>query len=151
MRSETGPAEEVIEGEADGSELIADGGVEFGVSLFGDAGDNKEHCTANPGSGGVAGDGEDGGVKFGWDWGGVWLRGHDIQGCESCDLEELEICQFVSQWVAESEGVSIGVVAGKCDWIRVWTRGWVRRCRGCPGCCGVGFFSVDSGVWIGSL
>jgi hypothetical protein len=65
LRSEAGPAEEIVEGKADCSELIADCGVEFGVLLFCDAGDDKQDSATDPGTGGVAGDGEGCGEEFG--------------------------------------------------------------------------------------
>lgn len=46
--SECQPAVQVVPGEADSGQLVPDGGVESGESLFGNAGDYKEGSSADP-------------------------------------------------------------------------------------------------------
>lgn len=51
VQSEAAPAVEVVEGKADGGQLVADGGVKSRVHLFGDTGNHKQHRSADPGTG----------------------------------------------------------------------------------------------------
>lgn len=50
-QSERTPAVEVVEGKADSGQLIADGGIKSWVHLFGDAGNYKQDCSTDPGTG----------------------------------------------------------------------------------------------------
>lgn len=50
-QSEAAPAVEVVEGKADSGQLIADGGIKSWVHLFGDAGNDKQHRSTDPGTG----------------------------------------------------------------------------------------------------
>jgi len=50
-QSEAAPAVEVVQGKADSGQLIADGGIKTRVHLFGDAGDDKQQRSTDPGTG----------------------------------------------------------------------------------------------------